>query len=101
MRELLSFSAKAKKLNIAVQVGAKYSNFGIFLLEDDTGAIVSALEIEHLKNVERINGAILQKWLQGNGAKPVTWSTLVTVLRSIEMDELANDIESHFANGSA
>ena len=94
MRELLSFSVKTKKLNIAVQVGAKYSNFGMFLLEDDTGAIVSALEKEHHWSAEQINMAILQKWLQGNGVKPVMWSTLVTVLRSIEMNELANDIES-------
>ena len=101
MPELLNFSAKTKKLNIAVQVGANYSNFGIFLLEDQTGAIVSALDIEYAKNAERINVAILQKWLQGNGVKPVTWSNLVTVLQSIKMDELANEIESHFANGSA
>ena len=42
-----------------------------------------SLEIEHLKNAERINMAILQKWLQGKGLKPVTWSTLVTALERI------------------
>ena len=81
MPELLSYSAE--KQNIVIRVGAKYSTFGIFLLEDKTGAIVEALEIEHLKNAERINMAILQRWLQGKGMKPVTWSALIEVLRKI------------------
>ena len=99
MPELLSFSAK--KWNIAVEVGTKYLQFGIFLLDDKNGTIVDALEREHHWNAERINMAILQKWLQGNGIKPVMWSTLVTVLQTINMNVLANDIESHFTNSSA
>ena len=83
MPELLSFSAE--KLNVALLVGAKYSTFGIFLLEDKTGAIVEALEKEHLKNAERINMAIIQQWLQGKGVKPVKWSTLVNVLQRVGM----------------
>eukprot|EP00731_Ephydatia_muelleri_P011858 Em0006g752a len=77
--ELLFFSER--RVNIAEQIGANYFKFGIFLLEDSNGAIVTALENEHLKNAERINVAILQKWLEGKGVKPVTWSTLVTVLQ--------------------
>ena len=81
--ELLSFSDR--KVNIAEQIGVKYLNFGLFLLEDCNGAIVTALENEHQKNAERINFAIFQKWLEGKGVKPVTWSTLVTVLQNINM----------------
>eukprot|EP00731_Ephydatia_muelleri_P033297 Em0027g45a len=80
--ELLSFSER--RVNIAEQIGADYLKFGIFLLEDSNGAIVTALENEHLKNAERINVAILQKWLEGKGVEPVTWSTLVTVLQTIK-----------------
>ena len=83
MQELLCFSDQ--KFNIAVQVGAKYSTFGVFLLDDKSGTIVEALEMEHLKNAERINLAILQKWLQGMGLKPVAWSTLVTALEKINL----------------
>ena len=82
MLELLSFSAE--KLNITVQVGAKYSTFGIFLLDDKTGAIIEELEIMHRGNAEEINKAILMQWLRGNGVKPVTWSTLVDVLKKLE-----------------
>ena len=81
--ELLSFSDK--KVNIAEQIGVNYFKFGIFLLEDSNGIIVKALEKEHLKNAEEINMAILQRWLEGKGVKPVTWSTLVSALQSIKI----------------
>ena len=83
MPELLSLSVK--KVNVAVEVGVRYSSFGIFLLNDANGAIVQALEMEHHWNPQRINMAILQRWLQGMGVKPVTWSTLLDVLRIIEI----------------
>ena len=83
MPELLSLSVK--KVNVAIEVGVRYSSFGIFLLNDTNGAIVQALEMEHHWNAERINMAILQRWLQGMGVKPVTWSTLLDVLRIIEI----------------
>ena len=65
------------------QVGVHYLRFGIFLLKDSNGAIVEALEMEHRGNAEQINMAIFQRWLQGRGLKPVTWSTLITVLKNI------------------
>ena len=83
MQELLCFSDQ--KINIAVEVGAKYSTFGVFLLDDKNGTLVEALEVEHSKNAERINMAILQKWLQGKGLKPVAWSTLVIALEKINL----------------
>ena len=79
--ELLSFSDK--KVNFARKIGIHYFKFGVFLLEDSDGAIVEALEREHHQNAEEINMAILKQWLQGKGAQPVTWSTLVTALQKI------------------
>ena len=81
--ELLSFSDK--KMNIAEQIGVNYFKFGIFLLEDSNGVIVQALEKQLHFNAEQINITILQRWLEGKGVKPVTWSTLVTVLQSIKI----------------
>ena len=77
-------SLLSTKLNIAAQVGVNYTKFGILLLEDKTGAIVEALEMEH-RGAERINTAILSQWLQGKGLMPVTWSTLISVLQGIGM----------------
>ena len=49
---------------------------------------------EHLNNAEQINTEILQEWLTGRGKKPVTWTTLVEVLRDIKLSTLAGDIEA-------
>ena len=61
---------------MAALVGTAYSKMGVFLLKDDTGA------------------AIFSRWLQGKGAQPVAWSTLIGVLRKIGLCVLAGDIES-------
>ena len=65
--------------------------FGTFLLDDRTGSRVRNLEHHHC-NAEQINTAILQEWLTGSGKQPVTWATLVEVLRDIELYTLADDI---------
>ena len=80
-----TMSELSEKLNIPVQVGAKYSTFGVSLLEETNAAIVEAFEEEYRGNAKQINMAILQQWLQGKGVKPVTWSTLVSVLQKIGM----------------
>ena len=66
--------------------------FGTFLLDDRTGARVKNLEHHHHCNAERINTAILQEWLTGSGKLPVTWATLVEVLRDIELSTLGDDL---------
>ena len=76
---------KLLDLKVVTHVGAKYSIFGTYLLMDNTGTIVEALEKEHRGNADDINMAILRRWLQGKGLVPVTWSTLVDVLKKILM----------------
>ena len=58
MQELLSFSAE--KVNIVANMGIGYTMLGIFLLNDTEENIVTALEVEHNYNAERINFALLQ-----------------------------------------
>ena len=52
-------------------------------------------------DAEQINTEILQEWLIGRGKQPVTWATLVEVLRDIEQSTLAGDIEAVKCPGSA
>ena len=73
------------QLNVPTHIGANYLNFSIVLLDDVNGAIGQALEMEHSKNAERINSAILTRWLQGQGLKPTSWKTLITVIKKIHM----------------
>ena len=78
---------------MVAQVGTAYSKMGVFLLKDQTGVVVQAMENEHMRDAEKINMAIFSQWLQGKGAQPVAWSTLIGVLRKIGLSALADDIE--------
>ena len=93
LEQLLHFTGKTKTFNVAALVGTAYSKMGVFLLKDETGTVVQALENQHMRDAEKINMAIFSQWLQGNGAQPVAWSTLIGVLRKIGLCVLADDIK--------
>lgn len=95
LRKLLCFPLSDRKLNVVKEIGVHYMKLGIFLLEDDNGEQTSAIEQEFNRDAERINIKLLQKWLSGTGRKPVTWSTLITVLQDMELHTLASNIEQH------
>ena len=68
--------------------------FGVLLLEDSTGSRVRAIEFQNHYDTQQINLLILQEWLWGRGKHPITWNTLVEVLRDIELPTLASEIEA-------
>ena len=94
MRNLKKFPSKhGQDINIPLQIGTDYRTFGTFLLVDDSGTIVSGIEMAMMSDAERINEAILMRWIGGKGKQPLTWDTLVTCLRDSELKTLAIDIE--------
>lgn len=92
--ELLNFHGRKRKINIIQEIGIKYTNFGILLLKDETGSNVAAITKKHLGSAELINIEILQEWLAGRGKEPVSWRTLIEVLRKAGLGVLADDIEA-------
>jgi len=93
LQELLKFTCTdGRVISIPVEIGIKYFEFGIFLLDDKNGARVSSMACRHQNIAKQINIQILQEWLTGSGKKPVTWTTLVEVLRDIELSTLADEI---------
>ena len=90
--EIIHFPLKDSKVNLCREIGMNYFEFGTLLLEDTTGARISALEEELRHNAQNINRRIFQEWLSGGGRKPVSWETLIAVLEDIEMSELAESI---------
>ena len=91
--ELLCFDTKTRDcVNIIDEVGAKYQMFGILLLDDNTGAYVQSLIKKHREDSESINLEIVQQWLQGRGAKPVSWRTFTRILKAVKLTVLAQDI---------
>jgi hypothetical protein len=84
-------------VNIIEKIGATYHNFGTLLLEDTDGSIMGALEGEKRGNAEDINNAVLTRWIRGEGRKPTSWATLVTVLEQCQLHALADMIRSVMA----
>ena len=91
--ECIKFKGRQKIISIPQEIGTNYSQFGIFLLNDSNGTRVHNIELEYRGDVERINTEILREWATGRGKKPVSWGTLTTVLRDIELCTLASEIE--------
>ena len=92
MRELKKFPGKGGSFNILQRIGANYKDFGIFLLKDDDGAKTSAIVKQERGDVDEINQAIFQKWIDGKGML-CTWKTLVECLQDVDLNSLANDID--------
>ena len=67
-------------------------NFGILLLEDENGARTQSIIHECRDNSEQITMKVLQEWIAGRGKLPVSWDTLIKVLRDIDFGPLADDI---------
>ena len=88
----MKFQSKNGTINIIQRIGPYHTEFGIFLLNDKNGVITAAIAQECMGNAYQINQEVLMKWLQGKGRHPVSWKTLVDVLKSIELNVLATDI---------
>ena len=95
MMELISFPMAGGKVNLAERIGAHYYEFGILLLEDETGDQIAAIEKKEQRQPSDINREVFRMWLQGKGKTPVTWATLVAVLQDIGLGKLATDILSN------
>ena len=90
----MRFRGRERIINIPQEIGIKYHDFGVFLLEDDTGARIHALAHKHMNDAEQINMEVLRHWITGRGKHPVTWRTLTQVLHDIELRTLAEEIEA-------
>ena len=81
---------KLLKLNILNEVGPNYKIFGTFLLLDETGIVVEAIENDY-RTTHNIILKILQEWLTGKGVS-VTWDSLLQALCDSELNTLAQKI---------
>ena len=73
---------------------------GTCLLKDDYGNQIRKLEKKpgH-RSVTDIVEDIFHLWIDGKGVKPISWSGLVTCLRSAQLHRLADEIESAYCVG--
>ena len=82
---------KGSIVNISQEIGTKYYEFGLFLLDNDR---IRAIAYKHMNDAEQINCEVLRQWIADKGKHPVTWKTLCEVLCDIELYTLAGEIEA-------
>ncbi len=58
------------------------------------GARIAAISARYGGNAEKINLEVFKSWINGEGREPISWNTLVTVLREIGLRPLADIINS-------
>ncbi len=95
MEEIRSFKkTDGRVIDLVTEIGTDYKKIGRILLKNDRK--VANIETSKRGQVEDIVDEILTVWLKGGGRKPVTWETLVTVLRESGLVVLADDINNLF-----
>ena len=60
--------------------------------------ILPSYQVAAMGDVERMIIKILEKWLQGEGRTPKSWTTIIRVLKEINLNELAKDIKQTLEN---
>ncbi len=94
MPELIVLHSNGGRVKVLEGIGTNYHDFGILLLKDNTGTQLNAIADRCRENATAINREILVQWLAGKGKQPVSWKTLIEVLKDIDLHALASDIES-------
>ena len=80
-------------------IGTDYHNFGIQLLHDPNGVRVEAIEHNWHGNCEKINTAIIMRWLRGGEeGRPVTWAVLREALKKAGLVTLAEEVSEALMN---
>ena len=71
---------KVKPVRIVEQIGIWYYEFGIHLLNDDSGTKLASIRQQNFHDTHSIIRDILTQWLLGRGDLPVTWETFIKAL---------------------
>ena len=71
---------------------------GIFLLADDAGDVMESIEAQYKPDPVQITRAVFRRWLKGRGLTPVSWATLISLLKVIELNVMAKQIEENLVS---
>ena len=92
LMELIRFRGRERRINVPQQIGTNFMKFGILLLEDENGTRIQSIIDEYRGNPEQITMKVMQEWIAGQGKPPISWDTLIEVLRDIDLGTLADNI---------
>ena len=85
-------------IRIVDRIGSDYDSLGTYLLNDEDGGIMRAIEHDN-KVTGKILNEVFHRWIKGQGQKSGagkktnTWEMLVKYLKDCKLMALADDIE--------
>ena len=82
-----------KKVEIITHIAAKWRKVGIHFNFDPTGHTIDLIDERRRSDPEACCTDMMKEWLGGRGRQPTTWATLVEILRNVEFNVLADDVE--------
>ena len=91
LRTLLTSEGYIRLLN---ETSVHYRAIGTLLLNNDSGAIVSAIELAVLGDPVRAVTKIYEQWIGQD--EDHTWKKLCVCFRNYELNSLARKLELHF-----
>ena len=94
---ILAFPFKTGVDNTVKKIAGSHDVFGVLLLKDDDGSIVSGIAASSQSPIE-ITLAIVRHWIQGNGRQPISWDTFIDTVRKAGLVTLADDIREGLGN---
>ena len=91
---LMHFRGRNHALNIIEEIGSRYWDFGVQLLNDTDGNYMSGIVDQLRGDFKAVNSKVATEWVNGRpNAKPCTWRSLIETLRDIGMTRTAREIE--------
>ena len=81
-------------MNIVEEIGHKYSDFGVLLLNDTSGSYVDGIANQLQGDFKAITSRILTEWINGRpNSRPYTWQSLIETLGDIGLKKIAKEIQ--------
>ena len=78
--------------SIIQTVASRWKQIGYQLGLD--AVAIEAIEADRMYDRESCCRAMFQYWLEGNGIQPVSWDTLIRILRDCHFNALATEVAS-------
>ena len=94
LQDLYKLSTSKEDIRLLNETSAHYRAIGTLLLNDDSGAIVSGIELAALGDPVRAVTKIYEQWMRQD--EDHTWKKLCVCFRDVQLNSLAGKLELHF-----
>ena len=92
-------TADGQKIEIVKTVATKWRDVGVLLDFDAKGDTLDRIKADWVhEGVESCSQSMFQHWLQENGVRPASWTTLLVILEDSRFVSLAADVRRHLTS---